>query len=260
MYKLLALDLDGTLLRPDHTVEPRDIAAIAELQRAGVRVTIATGRLRSGSLGAARACNIEGTIACVEGSHLVDVESGESHVHHPIVAASATKLRTAFADLATFVFDKDAIHHDHDGAPFAHYVRTWSTDMRLVEEARAWDTLPLAAVAIGGRDEVAVAHAAVKSDDIFSVDFPVSQCPGKYAVLVRAKGPSKGTALAERCRGAGCTLEEAVVVGDWVNDVPMFQVAGRSFAMPSAPPNVRAYATDKLEAGGIAEAIRRAWG
>ena len=56
-----------------------------------------------------------------------------------------------------------------------------------------------------------------------------------------------------------------VAVGDWVNDVPMFEVAGRSFAMGMAPDAVRAKATDVLDrpagsGGGIAEAIRRAWG
>jgi hydroxymethylpyrimidine pyrophosphatase-like HAD family hydrolase len=84
-------------------------------------------------------------------------------------------------------------------------------------------------------------------------------------VLVRAAGPSKGTALAALCRGAGCTLAEAVCVGDWFNDVPMFEVAGRAFVMGGAPDEVRAKATDVLESpagtgGGIAEAVRRAWG
>jgi hydroxymethylpyrimidine pyrophosphatase-like HAD family hydrolase len=55
------------------------------------------------------------------------------------------------------------------------------------------------------------------------------------------------------------------VVGDWVNDVPMFEVAGRSFAMGGTPEHVRIRASDSLDAptgggGGIAEAIRRAWG
>jgi hydroxymethylpyrimidine pyrophosphatase-like HAD family hydrolase len=83
--------------------------------------------------------------------------------------------------------------------------------------------------------------------------------------MVRAAGATKGTALAELCRRAGCSLDEAVAVGDWVNDVPMFEVAGRSFAMGTAPDAVRAKATDVLTAtalagGGIAEAVRRAFG
>ena len=99
---------------------------------------------------------------------------------------------------------------------------------------------------------------------VFSVSFPIYACPGKHAVMVRSAGPTKGTALAELCQRAGCSLAEAVAVGDWVNDVPMFEVAGRSFAMGSAPDAVRAKATDVLAqvlpGGGIAEAIRRSWG
>ncbi len=68
-YRLLALDLDGTLLRTDQRVDDLDIAAISELQAAGVTVTIVTGRLHSGATGAATACAIEGAIACMEGSH-----------------------------------------------------------------------------------------------------------------------------------------------------------------------------------------------
>ena len=255
--KLLALDLDGTLLQRDHTVSARDVAAIRELQAAGVRVTICTGRLHSGALGAARACGIEGLIACMEGSHLVDV-GGETRFHHPLVDTG--RLQQAFGELATFVFDKDGIAHPAHGAPFAEYVRTWSPNLRVVEQALAWDTEPLAAVAIGHPEAVAAANAALAGAGVFNVSFAISQHPGAHAVLVRNATTSKGTALTELCRAAGCDVSEAVVVGDWVNDVPMFQVAGRSFAMPGAPEHVRVHATDVLESGGIADAIARAWG
>ncbi len=268
-YRLLALDLDGTLLRSDHSIDPRDIAAISELQRAGVTVTIVTGRLQSGATGAAQACAIEGTIACVEGSHLVELATNTTLAHHALTGELAGLLRDTITTnrLAGFVFDAGGIHHDHAGAPYAGYIRTWSPNLRVVEEDLAWRTAPLAAVAIGEPDAVAVAHATLRAhaDRLFSVSFPVSMCPGKHAVLVRAAGPTKGTALAELCRVAGCTLADAVAVGDWVNDIPMFEVAGRSFAMGSSPDHVRAKATDTLDAtagagGGIAEAIRRAWG
>lgn len=267
-YRLLALDLDGTLLRSDHSVDPRDIAAIAELQAAGITVTIVTGRLHSGATGAARACSIEGTIACVEGSHLIDLATGSSHVHHPMSPVLSQRVRSTFNahGLATFVFDAAGIHHDHAGAPFAGYVSTWSPNLRIVEEDVAWQTAPLAAVAIGDEGAAAAAFDVVRAlPGLFAVTFGVYACPGKHAVLVRAAGPTKGTALAELCRMAGYTLADAVCVGDWVNDIPMFEVAGRSFAMGSAPEHVRSKATDTLATaagagGGIAEAIRRAWG
>ena len=270
-YRLLAVDLDGTLLRSDGRVDEADIAAIRELRAAGVTVTIVTGRLHSGALFAANTCGIEGAIGCMEGSHLVEV-AGKTLHHHAMTPADTQALRQAFGahGLASFVFEADGIHHDERGEAYARYVSTWSPRMRVVEEAldeRVWANGPLAAVAIGDEAEVAAAYAELRAhaDRIFSVSFAVSLCPGKHAVLVRAAGPNKGTALRALCEGAGCTLADAVAVGDWVNDVPMFEVAGRSFVMGETPDHVRKKATDVLgrpagSGGGIAEAVRRAWG
>jgi len=271
-YRLLAVDLDGTLLRADKSIDPTDIAAIRELSGAGVTVTIVTGRLHSGSIGAARACGIVGAIACVEGSHIVDTESAKTHHHHAIAPDVTAVLRNTFGThgLASFIFERDGIHHDRAGEPYASYVSTWSPQMRVVEEAldeRVWANDPLAAVAIGDEGQVAAAHAELKAhaSQLFSVSFAVAWVPGKHALLVRAAGPTKGTALRQLCERQGFTAADAVVVGDWVNDVPMFEAAGRSFVMGGAPDAVRTKATDTLgrqtgEGGGIAEAIRRAWG
>lgn len=267
-YRLLALDLDGTLLRRDHSVDPRDRDAVRELQRAGVTVTIVTGRLQSGCTGAATACDITGVIGCMEGSHLVELATNTTVAHHPMTGDVLGVLRGAITEhgLAGFVFDAGGIHYDQAGEKYAKYVSTWSPNLRLVEDELAWQTSPLASVAIGDPEPIAAALASIRAHGgLFTVSFAVSAVPGKHAILVRAQGPSKGTALAELCRTAGCELADAVAIGDWVNDVPMFEVAGRSFAMGSAPDAVREKATDSLVAiagdgGGIAEAIKRAWG
>jgi Cof subfamily protein (haloacid dehalogenase superfamily) len=268
-YRLLALDLDGTLLRSDQRVDDADLAAITELRAAGVTVTIVTGRLHSGATGAARACAIEGAIACIEGSHLVEIASGKTLAHHGMTSDVTAIVRGAFADhgLPSFVFDADGIHHDHAGAPYAPYIATWSPRLRVVEQDVAWQTTPLAVVAVGDEAAIAGVHAVLRAHahQLFSVSFAISMVPGKHAIMVRTAGPTKGTALAELCALAGCTVADAVAVGDWFNDVPMFEVAGRSFAMGSAPDAVRAKATDVLartagSGGGIAEAIRLAWG
>jgi len=269
--RLLALDLDGTLLRTDHRVADEDVRAIADLRGRGVTVTIATGRLYAGSAATARAVGIDGVIACMEGSHLVDVGRDHTVIRHGLDAAAAPALRAVLAghDLASFLFEHDHVHHDERGAPYAAYVQTWSPSLRLVDDALdhpAWDAAPLAAVAIGEPDVVAAALAALAPHPALRVvSFAVSAAPGKHAVLARRAGPSKGTALAELCALAGCTVADAVVVGDWVNDLPMFEVAGRSFVMAGAPDDVAAAATDRLTSvtgagGGVAEAIRRAWG
>jgi hydroxymethylpyrimidine pyrophosphatase-like HAD family hydrolase len=82
---------------------------------------------------------------------------------------------------------------------------------------------------------------------------------------VRAAGNTKGTAVRWIADREKVSLAHTVCVGDWINDVPMFEVAGRSFAMGHAPDEVKAKATDVLEetaedGGGVARAIREAFG
>jgi hypothetical protein len=84
-------------------------------------------------------------------------------------------------------------------------------------------------------------------------------------MIVRSAGATKGTALRWIAEHQQVALEDTVCVGDWINDVPMFKVAGRSFAMAQAPDDVKAAATDVLpvtseQGGGVAHALREAFG
>jgi HAD superfamily hydrolase (TIGR01484 family) len=84
-----------------------------------------------------------------------------------------------------------------------------------------------------------------------------------WALLVRAAGIDKGTGIEWLAQHYGITLDEIIAVGDWVNDIPMLERAGLSFAMAQAPPEVRKAADDVLDSddesgGAIAEVARRA--
>lgn len=274
-YKLLALDLDGTLLRHDGSLHERDRWAIERLQSGGVAVSICTGRLYSGSRDAAVAARIQGPIACVDGSHIVDARDDTELLHASLAGVHADKLRSVLERhrTASFVFAHDSIVHDAAGEPFSSYVRVWSPKVSVVERVTShpyWEHERglLAVVAIGPRDLV---HAAAEELEgelggaAFVIRFAVQRGSDMHAMVVRAAGPTKGTAIAWLADYHGCSVDEVVAVGDWLNDVPMFDAAGRSFAMGSAPPAVRERATDGLEAwnadeAGVAEAIERAWG
>ncbi|HMY16605.1 MAG TPA: HAD hydrolase family protein, partial [Polyangium sp.] len=160
-YKILALDLDGTLLRPDGSLHDRDRWAINQIQSAGVHVTICTGRLYSGSRDAAVAARIEGPIACVDGSHIVNTKDGNEHLHITLAGDHATTLRRIVErhSVASFVFAQDAIVHDAEGEPWAPYVRTWSPNISVVDRVTshpAWEHERgvHAVVAIGDKEDV----------------------------------------------------------------------------------------------------------
>ena len=273
-HKLLAVDVDGTLLRRDGSIHPDDAAAIQRLRAGGVPVTIVTGRLYSGTRGVAASLALTGPIACVDGSHIVDLLDDRELFASAITGADAALIRDTLTrhGLPSFLFAQDTIIHDAEGAPFAGYVRGWSPRIDVVariadhpfwEHARG-----VMAVVVVGPEAAVLAAAEELRAQLARVarviTFPVPRMD-RHAMMIHAEGPTKGTAIAWLAEHHGCTVAEVVAVGDWLNDVPMFEVAGRSFVMGQAPPAVKEKATDELVAdcfggGGIAEAIRRAWG
>jgi hydroxymethylpyrimidine pyrophosphatase-like HAD family hydrolase len=271
-YRLLALDLDGTLLDRQGNVSARDRAAIASLQARGVVVTINTGRLVAGTIATARACDIRGPVGCCDGSHLYDVSRQATVSHHPITDEDCRLLDELLADpaLTRYVFSTERAFCDGAGRRYADYVHAWSPELtevgHLSELARAsWRAHPaLGQLVLGPPSTIAAAMAAIgiQLGGLHAVQFSLNSFfPDTQAMLVRTRGPTKGTALDALCAHHDISLEESVVVGDWWNDVPMFQVAGRSFAMPAAPGEVKAAASDPLfdSTASIAHVIERCW-
>lgn len=274
-YKLLAIDLDGTLLDHDGSPSEEDVLAIKKLKARGIVVTILTGRLYSGAKPSADLLGIEGPVGCADGSHIVEVKNTKTLLHRGIRGKAASRLRASLArnDLVAFLFAEDAIVHDERGAEYIPYVRTWSTDLRYahrVTEHALWDSDDgmTAVVALGREANVGRTVADIQRDTTESMQvamFPFRRDGEHWGMVARAAGGTKGTALEWIASHYGISISETVCVGDWHNDLAMMSTAGRSFAMGQAPDEVKAAATDVLErtietGGGIAEAIERAFG
>ncbi|MBN1611101.1 MAG: HAD family phosphatase [Polyangiaceae bacterium] len=273
-YRLLVTDLDGTLLDSSGCVHARDAEAIALLLGRGIAVTICTGRMYSGVRDVARSLGLRAPVACVDGSYIVDCSRDEPLLRVSIdheIAVKAVALLARF-ELAAFLFFDDWLLHDHAGAAFLSYVAGWSPRARLVQSVSRTlsdeaDTETMGLVAVGDPRAIVPAAQQIRSlgGDAIQVDaFAVSTRPSgaSWALLVRAAGVSKGTAVKWLARHYGLSLAEVVAVGDWVNDIPMMRAVGRSFAMAQSPTLVKAAATDELEAdcyqgGGLAEAAAR---
>lgn len=277
MKRLLAIDLDGTLLDRSGSPHARDLRALRAAVAAGVRVSIITGRLYSGTRPSAELIGLRGAVGCADGSHLVDAGLHETLLHLGVRGASARKLRDALARarLATFVFAQDAIGHDLAAAPFVEYATTWSKDLRPVRdvfEHAFWDNDDgvTAVVALGPVERIESAACEIARDLTAAAvvaKFPIRRVEhsGTWAIIVRAAGSTKGTALRWIAEREEVRLEDTVCVGDWINDVAMFELAGRSFAMGQAPDEVKAKATDVLsetveQGGGVARALEEAFG
>lgn len=274
-YKLLAIDLDGTLLDREGQPNDRDVRALKKLIARGVKVTILTGRLYSGTRPTAELLGIDGPVGCADGSHIVGVKSTKTLLHRGIRGRAADRLRESLErnDLVAFLFAEDAIVHDGRGADYLPFVRTWSMDLRYAHrttEHALWESKDgmTAVVALGREASVGRTVADIQRDTTESMQvamFPFRSDGQHWGLVARAAGGTKGTALAWIAGHYGIKVDETVCVGDWLNDLAMLEAAGRSFAMGQAPAEVKAAATDALDrtietGGAIAEAIEKAFG
>lgn len=273
--RLLAVDLDGTLLDQSGLPHPKDLLALKALLAQGTPVTIITGRLYSGARPTAMTLGLQGPVACVDGSHMVSASTHTTLMHHGIVGIHALKLRDALAKNgpATFVFARDTIVHDRAGEPYLSYVVTWSNQVQCTDEVclhPAWESPEgiTAVVALGSVQQIAAAVEDIQESVGEAAQvamFPVRRQSGSWGMVVRGAGGTKGSALGWIAEHYGITIEETVAVGDWLNDVPMLRVAGRSFAMGQAPDEVKKAATDVLSensetGGGIARIVEEVFG
>lgn len=276
-FKLLAVDLDGTFLDHDGRPHEADRRALVLLREAGVHVSILTGRLYAGTRAAADAVGLRGPVGCADGSHVVEHDTGVTLMHHTIDAVRTAYFRDAFAgrDASVFVFADDAVVLDSRGEEFAPYIGTWSEDLRRCDDVleHAWFESGgvTALVAIASRDDVEAVRASVHDacDASGAARMQIATFPlrkgERYGLLARSEAATKGTALAWLAHHHRVPIEQTVVVGDWHNDVSMFEVAGRAYAMAQAPDDVKAKAHRVLEqssatGGGIAHVAAEAFG
>lgn len=226
----------------------------------------------SGTRQIAERLGLREPVACIDGSHIVDSTTHTELASVPVPSHAVNALFQILSqsEPIAFVFSGDRVYFDGKGAEYLPYVTTWSeqtSKLGRVLDAEQWgNERPIAAlVAMGAEELIADAHAAISehAELMQSACFPLRRYDGLWGMVVRAARVDKGTALEWLAAHHGVTPEEMVAVGDWLNDIPMLRRAGRTFAMGQAPDEVKAAATDVLEAdmwsgGGIAEAAERA--
>lgn len=266
---LLAVDLDGTLLRDDKTIAPEDVAAIRGAAAHGIAVTIATGRLTTGTLPTARILGLSTPLVCADGGLLIDPQTGAPIHRHPIPlaqAARAVELLSAHG-LIPYVFLADSIHCGRGGETHRRLLETWSRDLVVhasLATAVAWQQPDTVSLTVGIGHQAAVERASDElrercGGQLDSVHFGIGGLR-LWAVRSLPAGCNKAGMLARLASRLSIPRARVAAIGDWLNDLGMFKFARRSFAMGQAPDIVRAAATDVLRStsatgGGVAEAL-----
>jgi Cof subfamily protein (haloacid dehalogenase superfamily) len=238
-YRLLALDLDGTLLNENSEISPANEEWVRRARDAGITVCLSTGRGFVSAFPFAEQLDLETPMITVNGGEIWR-KPHELHQRTLLDADRVAALyRLALIHRDTWfwaystenIFNKDhwvEDMHSHRWLKFGYFTENPEVLSELWKEVRAMDGLELS------------------NSSPFNIE-------------INPAGVSKAAALKEVCRFLGIDMSEAVSVGDSLNDIEAIRACGLGVAMGNAQEEVKAAAdivtTSHLE-DGVAYMIR----
>jgi hydroxymethylpyrimidine pyrophosphatase-like HAD family hydrolase len=268
---LVAIDVDGTLLRSDGTVAAADRAAIAAVLERGVVVTLATGRLSSSAMPFAHELGLAQPLVCADGAVLFCPRRRVPLSQTPLGLPGLTSLLRCLRGqgLAPFVFNHEAVCGATVDFERYAFVAGW-TPVRAAHDdlelavAAGGSLSPITAIGVGPEALVLAAERVLRADPTIADDvvvFPI-RTTDHWVVRLTPRGCSKALGLARVADQLSLSANEVATIGDYYNDISMLEWAGSSFAMGQAPADVKKAAKNTLrctaETGGaIAEALSR---
>jgi Cof subfamily protein (haloacid dehalogenase superfamily) len=252
--RMVASDLDGTLLRSDGTVSARSRAALSAAVDAGLLVGFVTGRPPRWLDDIAEATGHAGVAVGANGAVLYDLATERIVSTHPLspqaLAMLTSELRAAYPAV------QFAVEYGESFGAEPGYVHDWEinprTDRRgqpiappVVTDLASLITRPV--LKLLAKDRAADADDFMASVDALLAGRASVTHSSTFGLLeIAAPGVTKATGLAELASSHGISPHEIAAIGDMPNDVPMLQWAGASYAVANAHPAARAAADHVL--------------
>ena len=262
MIKMIAIDLDNTLLDREWKVPAKNREAIRLASARGVKVILATGRMAASARQYARQLGLDLPIITYNGALVEQGISGEIVYRQVIPIPIAMKLTEYLLGKKIFfqVYFKDRVFASEPNPYSLRY-----TQMTGVEVETA-DIPELLAREKEGLDKILCLLEQEYSSTIkqeieknYGQDIHLTSSQNNNLEIVK-KGVNKGAALQALAAKWGFKAEEVMAIGDSPNDKEMISYAGLGVAMENAHPEIKRiadYITSSYEEEGVARAIER---
>jgi Cof subfamily protein (haloacid dehalogenase superfamily) len=270
--RLIALDIDGTLLDSRWKLSEPNRAAICEAARRGIEVALVTGRRYDFALPVAQDLGCPLTMIVNNGG-MIRASSGETRLRHLLaadVARSVLEMCALWRNGAAVIFDRPRANQlmlerldADDSIRYAYYSRNLDFIGLAQPLASCLTEDPLQVMFSGTVAEMEEAERVL-------LDSPVAEqvrlAATKYAARnfamldVLPPGCTKGTALEEWAERQGLRREEILAIGDNHNDLEMLRFAGIPVVMGNSVPELKTFGwheTHSNDESGVAAAIER---
>ena len=264
--RLIATDLDGTLLRPDRTISDRTRAALARAQERGIVVVLATARAPRTTRLFAESAGVSGHAICANGAIIYDLARDELVGHQTLEAATARRLIVALRDALPGVCFGLVQGKDFACEPDYAATARFEDHGRLLEEMSVGDALAFLATPL---TKLVVRHPERTPLDLlaavqgFGFDGFEATHSGAPFLEIVAANVTKAWALASLCERLGIIPSEVVAFGDAPNDAAMLRWAGLGVAVANAYPAALDAADEVTlsnEEDGVAVVVERVVG
>ena len=259
--RLLAIDLDGTLVNDRLEMDPRDVAAIKAATAAGVNVVLATGRMFKSSLRYAEPLGLKGPIINYQGAIVREIASGDVWYRCELTVPMQQRV-LGFAeprDWHVNAYVDERVYTARARPEADLYARVAMVPYEVVGPLSKWlsrDSTKMVLVDLEPADVPArITELSAWMGDMGRVTRSLD-----WFVEVVNPEVSKARALAMVADRLGVAQAEVGAIGDNLNDEDMVRWAGFGVAMGNAPQALKAVAkhvTGRIGEGGVAQVIER---
>lgn len=257
-YKLIALDIDGTIRNNDHPLARRTLDAVEAVRSRGAIVTLATGRMFRSALRSSVELGLDAPIASFQGAHIADPLTGEVLWHRPLEQHMTLEALQALSawDLQTVAYHGEEVFIT-EMTPWAQgYGERNSVRLNLVGDLREVAHKEMTRlVVVGEGDEVRRLEIELK--DEFDSRLHVTRSLPHFCEILHPEG-GKHRALDWLRTYLGVDIADTIAFGNGYNDVDMLRWAGLGIAIGGAVPEVLAVAdmvAPPVEEDGAAQAL-----
>ena len=274
--RLIAIDMDGTLLDSEGHVSKRNRAALYSAEEAGIEVVIATGRRHSFAMRVLRELNLQHANALVSSNGTVIRTIGSELLHrsHMPVETARWLCQHVAAFRSTLVLTFDTVGEDgedtcgalvvEDIEELHAHIGKWTqsneayiAQVRSLEDALDSDP-PIQMMLCGPVDRMHRAEALLMEHPLITpvgatarhnaeIALHRTEYPGRDLCIldILPAGCSKASALEHLAQMRGISMQEVLTIGDNWNDLPMLEIAGQSVLMSNAPEALKELAEDR---------------
>ncbi len=257
-YKLVAIDLDGTLLDPDLNISSRNLEVIKAAIEKDVIITLSTGRMFAAALPFATQLQLDVPLITCNGASVICAQTKkiyyEKSLPNELILSVLKQAKAHHLEVSLYTTDdiyvEDLAHNAHIHERMDH------AQVKKANLSAIAKRLPVIKILFSSSD----LHMHAEE---FYFEFG-QKCTFYFSlpwfVEIVAKGVNKGEALKEVANKFNIDQKEIIAIGDNFNDLSMIEYAGLGVAMGNAPDDLKSqadYVTHSYDDDGVAHVIEK---